>query len=339
MLTCHAVRLLSVAALILYTTAATAQSVEDFYKAKRLTLIIASGVGGGYDAYGRTLARHFGRHLPGNPIVIVQNMDGASGLEATNHIANRAERDGSVFLATYNSLLIQPLFDNNNILFDALTLNWIGSVAKSTAFCFTWHTSSARSLEQAMVREVTMGSTGATGNNTIFPKLLNQLTGTKFKPIPGYTSNGVYLALEQGEVEGICGTGYAAVNATKPQWLSEKKLNILTQFGIGKSADMPDVPLARDFVKNPADRKIFDLLAYPQEMGRPFVAPPNVPQDRLQALRRAFDATMKDPEFLAESKKAFQDVEPLTGEEVTRLLKDAYATPQDVIVRYKELIR
>lgn len=319
-------------------TAAHAQSVADFYRSRSLTLIIGGGVGGGYDAYARTLARHYARHIPGNPAIVVQNMETGGGIQATNHIANRAARDGSVILATYNSLMIQPLFDNNNILFDPRTLSFIGSMGKQTNICVTRLASPVKTLEQAKEREVTTSSTGALSSVSQLPTLLNRVVGTKFKPIAGYTSAEMHLAMERGEVEGICGLSYATMKASNPSLIFDKKVNFLTQFGAARLAELPDVPLARDFVRDAADRVVFEILAYPQEIGRPVVAPPGTPADRLTALRRAFDATMQDPEYLAEAKKVFQDIDPLTGETVTAMIQRAYATPKDVIARAAELL-
>jgi tripartite-type tricarboxylate transporter receptor subunit TctC len=317
----------------------SAETPAEFYAGKRLTLIVASGVGGGYDVYARSFARFYGRHVPGNPTIVVQNMDGASGLEATNYIANKAPRDGSVILATYNSLLIQPLLDNNQVqvLFDIPTMSWIGSIAKAIANCFTWQTSAIKTLDQAKGHEVLLGATGATGNSAIFPKVLNNLLGTKFKVISGYQTNAMYLAVERGEVEGICGLGTSTIAAAKPDWVSSNKLNILIQFGLTKDPTLGDAPLAIDLMKDANDKRIFELLAYPQEMGRPYAAPPGVPADRLAALRAAFDATMADPEFLAESKRINQDVQPMTGAAMEAMLKQAYGTPKEIIARYATL--
>jgi tripartite-type tricarboxylate transporter receptor subunit TctC len=279
---------------------------------ERAELIIAGGVGGGYDVYARTLSRHYAKHIPGNPTIVAQNMETAGGIQATNHIANRAARDGSVILATYNSLMIQPLFDNNNILFDPRTLSFVGSMGKQTNICVTRLASPVKTLEQAKEREVTVSSTGALSSVSQLPNLLNRLIGTRFKPIAGYAPTGMHLAMEQGEVEGICGLSYATLKASNPALILEKKINYLAQFGATRPAELPDVPLARDFVREPADQIVFEILAYPQEIGRPVVAPPDVPAERLQALRRAFDATMQDPEYLAEAKKVFQDIDPLT---------------------------
>lgn len=320
------------------TSAHAAETPAEFYAAKKqIRLIIASGVGGGYDVYARTLARHFGRHVPGNPTIVVQNMDGASGLEATNYITVKAPRDGTEILATYNSLLIAPLFDNNQVLYDVPSLNWLGSIAKAVANCFAWHASSIKTLDDAKGREVPLGATGATGNSAVFPKVLNSLLGTRFKVISGYQTNAMYLAVERGEVEGICGLGFSTVVAAKPDWVKDKKVTTLIQFGLGKDPDMGNAPLAIDLVNGANDKRIFELLAYPQEMGRPFAAPPGVPADRVAALRAAFDATLKDPEFLAESKRLSQDVQPMTGAAMEAMLKQAYAAPKEVIQRYIEL--
>jgi tripartite-type tricarboxylate transporter receptor subunit TctC len=319
-------------------TEASSQSPADFYKGKRLNLIIASGVGGGYDSYARVLSRHWGKYIPGNPTVVVQNMDGAAGITATNHIANKAERDGTVVLATYNTLTIQPLLDNKGILYDSQTLNWIGSIGKQVNICVTWAaTSPIKTLDQAKTTEIPVSSTGATGNSATLPNMMNKLIGTKFKVIIGYSTEGQRLALENGEVGGICGLSYTTLMASNPEWILQKKLNILVQSGLEKNKDLTDVPLLTEFIKDENDKKIINLLAAPQEMGRPIVAPPGVPADRVQALRRSFDQVMKDPDFLAESTKAFQFVEPMTGEQMTTMLKEIYQTPKALLDRATEL--
>jgi hypothetical protein len=185
---------------------------------------------------------------------------------------------------------------------------------------------------------VTVASTGALTAVSQYPTMLNRLVGTRFKPIVGYSSMGMYLAMERGEVDGICGLSYATMKASSPALIFERKLNFLAQFGAARIADLPDVPLARDFVREPKDLAVFEIIAYPQEIGRPVVAPPNIPYERLVALRRAFDATVQDPEYLAEAKKAFQDIDPLTGETITEMIKRAYATPKDSIARAAELL-
>ena len=320
------------------TTQVSAQSVEEFYKAKNLTLIIASGVGGGYDVYGRVLARHIGKYIPGKPNVIVQNMDGAAGLRGINHLANVAPRDGSVIQETYNNLTIQPLVSPRGTEYDPLTLRWIGSTGTQLNICVTWHTSPIKTLDQAKTREVTASATGADGNPAILPNILNRLIGTKFKIITGYNTAGSHLALERGEVESICGLAYSTLLASQPAWFADKRLNFLTQFGLRKNPELPDVPMVLDSITDPKDRKVFDLLGVMQDMGRPYVAPPGIPEDRLAALRAAFDATVKDPDFLAESKKLLQEVNVMSGAEMERSIKAVYALPKEIIDRYAELI-
>jgi tripartite-type tricarboxylate transporter receptor subunit TctC len=318
--------------ILLAMPAKAAQSVEDFYKSKRLTVVVGSGAGGGYDIYARLLMRHMAKHIPGNPNVVIQNMDGAAGLQATNLLANKWDRDGSYLVATYNNLTIQPLLTSAGIQYDPRTLSWIGSIAKLNSVCITWYTSPVKTLKQAMEREIILSSTGVTSNSTAIPNLLNKLVGTKFKVINGYTTGNQRLALEKGEAEGMC-LAYSTFKASNQEWIQNKKINMLAQVGMSKHPDIPEVPLATDFLTNPDDKKVMELLNIPQEMGRPIVGPPDVPADRLQALRRAFDATMKDPEYLADSEKSHLEVDPITGETMTEMIKRAYALPKELIAR------
>jgi tripartite-type tricarboxylate transporter receptor subunit TctC len=313
-----------------------AQSVEDFYKSKRLTVLVGSGAGGGYDIYARLLMRHMVKHIPGHPATVVQNQDGAAGVHATNLLANKSDRDGSVILATYNNLTIQPLLNTAGIQYDPRTLSWIGSIAKLNNVCITWHTSSVKTFEQAKERQIILSSTGVTSNSTAVPNLLNRLVGTKFKVINGYSTSAQRLAVERGEAEGMC-LAYSTFKASNPEWIQNKKINLLVQVGLTKHPDIPEVPLAMDFLSDQDDKRIMELLNIPQEMGRPMVAPPDIPMDRLQALRRAFDATMKDPDYLAESERAHLEVDPMTGEAMTEMIQRAYALPQALIARATDL--
>jgi tripartite-type tricarboxylate transporter receptor subunit TctC len=317
---------------------ASAQSVADFYKGKRMTMIIASGAGGGYDTYARVLMRHLARHIPGKPKIIAQNMTGAAGLKATNFMANKAKRDGSIFMATYNSMSVQPLIRNAKVQFDPRTLNWIGSIGKLDNMCFTWHTSPIKTLNDAKKREVITSGTGAFSNATTVPNLLNYLTGTKFNPIIGYSTGGMRLAVERGEVEGICGLAYTTMMASNPDWITSGKLNILAQITRKRVPALGKAPMIYDFAKTADHKKILDLWTVPQELGRPFLMPPKVPADRLEAVRRAFDATMKDPKFLADAKKTHLFVDAITGERIHALIKDAYTTPQDIVKKTAKII-
>ena len=317
---------------------AQAQTPEAFYKGKQIRLIVASGAGGGYDTYSRVLARYMPDHVPGKPAFVVQNMDGAGGLKATNYTYAIAPKDGTAFVSTYNSLTTQPLIDKQGVEYDALKLSWVGSMGKQQQICVTWNTSPIKTIEQTMQKEMSVSATGATGNSATLPKLLNQLIGTKFHVILGYDTNGQRLAVERMEVDGVCGLSYTTLIASNPDWILNKKVNILLQTGDAPHPAMPDVPLVINLVKKPEDKAIVRLYALPGDIGRPYAAPPDVPADRLTALRRAFDATMKDKEFLAEAEKAHLEIDPLSGEDVTKLLHEAYASPPEAIKRMNEIM-
>jgi tripartite-type tricarboxylate transporter receptor subunit TctC len=330
--------ILVTAALLAASTAVSAQTPEAFYRGKQVRLIIASGSGGGYDTYGRVLARWMPNYVPGKPTFVVQNMDGAGGLKATNYTYAVAPKDGTYFAATYNALTTEPLIGGHGVEYDPLKFNWIGSMGKQQQICTTWHTSPIKTIEDAMAREVVTSSTGATGNSSTLPALLNQLLGTKFKVINGYGTSEMRLAVERGEVEGICGLSYTTLIASSPAWILDKKINILLQTGDERHHAMQDVPLAVEKAKTEEGKSILRLYSTPEEIGRPFVAPPNVPNERVTALRRAFDATMKDKGFLEDSEKAHLEIDPVTGEDMDRILKAAYASPPAVVDKVKAVL-
>jgi tripartite-type tricarboxylate transporter receptor subunit TctC len=332
------VGLLAVVAVVIASASALAQSTESFYKGKTVRLIVASGPGGGYDNYARVLARHMGRFIPGYPSLIVQNMPGASGIKATNFIGTTAPRDGTAFSATYNAMLIETLIGGRTAEFDPLTLTWIGSMGKIQNLCLTWHTSPIKTVDDAMSREVLVSSTGATGNSATLPKLFNQLLGTHFKVVLGYGTVEAKLAVERGDVDGICGYSYSTLMTSNPDWILNQRVNIFLQTGVKPHPKLSDVPLAMDRAKNEDDRALLHLYSIPEEMGRPFVAPPSMPRDRTSALRRAFDATMHDEAFLVEALKANLDVELVTGEEMDALIREAYASPPTLVERMRELV-
>jgi tripartite-type tricarboxylate transporter receptor subunit TctC len=319
-------------AAVFMTGAAAAQGVS--YEGKTLRMIIPSGAGGGYDAYARALAAHIADHLPGKPAVVNQNMPGASGMIAINWSASdNAPRDGSVLIATYNSLLIEPLFNNPQAKYDPRKFEWIGSIGKQQQICLTWHTSPIKSIEQAKEREVVVSATGATGNTATIPKMLNLLLGTKFKVVTGYTTTESRLAVERGEAEGACGHSYSTLKASNPDWIINKRINVLMQTGATVQRGLEDVPLLINLVSDPDDKKMLGLLAYPEEMGRPFLMPPGTPRPYVEAMRKAFDETLKDPAFLADAKKARLEVDPVAGAEMEKMIKAAFETPKALVER------
>jgi tripartite-type tricarboxylate transporter receptor subunit TctC len=311
-------------------------SAQESYAGKQIKLVISSGAGGGYDVYARFLARHLPRHIPGNPTIVSQNMPAASGLAATNWTYTVAPKDGSVILATYNALLDDPLYGSPVARFDPLRFESIGSIAKQQTVCATWHTRPIKTIAQAREREVTVSSTGSSGDRATMPRILNAMLGTKFKVINGYGTTESMLAVERGEVDGMCGVSWSTLKVSNPDWVQNKRLNVMIQAGAKPQAGLPDVPLVIDLAANAEDRALIELLFFPQEMGRPFVMPPDTPKEFVATIRRAFDETMRDPAFLAEAEKSMFDVDPISGEEMTRILARAYATPKALVARAAE---
>jgi tripartite-type tricarboxylate transporter receptor subunit TctC len=317
--------------------AATAQSANPYYAGKQIRMVIASGVGGGYDVYARFLARHLPRHIPGNPAIVSQNMPAASGLAATNWAYSAAApRDGTAIVATFNALLDDPLYGSPVARFDPLRFAAVGSIARQQTVCATWHMSRIKTLDQARQQEVTVSATGASGDRATMPRILNALLGTKFKVISGYGTTESMLAVERGEVDGMCGVSWSTLKVSNPDWVQNDRLTIMIQAGARPQAGLPNVPLVVDQASNAEDRRLIELLFFPQEMGRPFIMPPDTPKELVNTIRRAFDATMKDPAFLAEARKSLFDVDPLTGEEMERILRQAYATPKELVKRAAE---
>jgi tripartite-type tricarboxylate transporter receptor subunit TctC len=320
-------------------TVTAAQSVEEFYRGHQITLLIGGGAGGGYDVYYRAFARYFGRHIPGEPSIISKNQPAASGLAAAAALYNTADRDGATLGAFPNNVPMDPLFGNPAARYDALKLNWIGSIGKLENVCATWHTSPIKTIEQAREREVIVAAAAAPTNTAIMPKVLNALLGTRFKPIIGYDpGQGLTMAVERHEAEGICGLSWSTMKASRPHWIREKLLNVIVQMGLAKLPDLPGVPAAIDLITDPVKKQVLTLILIRQEPGRPIAAPPGVPAARLAALRQAFDATMKDPEFLADAEKLQLEVQPLTAAEIENLLNMAYSTPKPIVAQAAALL-
>jgi tripartite-type tricarboxylate transporter receptor subunit TctC len=319
--------------------AAHAQSVADFYKSNAITMLVGSGAGGGYDVYARLFARYWTNHIPGHPVIIAKNMPAAAGLAAASTLYNGAERDGAVIGAFTNGAAMDPLFGNPSAHYDALRFHWLGSIGKLENVCFTWHTSPVKTIADARAGEVIVAAAGATSNSAIVPKMLNALIGTRFKVVPGYdTSSGLTMAVERGEAEGICGLSWSTIKASRPHWIADHSLNVIVQMGLAKLRDLPDVPSALDLVPDTDNRRVLELVLIRQEAGRPFAAPPGTPAERVGALRQAFADTLADPDFIAEAAKAQLEIEPMTGDEIEKMLVKAYATPKAIVERAAELV-
>ncbi len=325
------------AALLAMDATAFAQGANPVYRNKQIRMVIASGAGGGYDAYARILSRYLEKYIPGNPTIVNQNMPGASGMQAMNWAYAAAPKDGTVILATYNALLAEPLYGNPAVQYDTLKFEMIGSYSKQQNICVTWHTSPIKTIKHAQEREVIVSSTGATGNSATMPKILNAVLGTKFKLVLGYGTTEARLAVERGEAEGICGLSWSTLKASNPDWVQNKRINILVQTGAKPQADLPDVPVLLDLVANADDKKVVSFLSFPEEMGRPFVMPPGTPKAMVEAVRQGFDAALKDAQLKEESDKQMLEVDPVSGPEMERILNDAYALPKDLIKRAAQL--
>jgi tripartite-type tricarboxylate transporter receptor subunit TctC len=318
---------------------AGAQSVEEFYRAHPVNVVIGFPVANAYDTYGRAVARHLGKHLPGNPTVIAVNRPGAGSLNAANYLYNTAPKDGST-IATFNrSVPLEPLMGNTTARFDAQKFIWLGSVGSEASVCVAWHTSAVKNVHDLLTKEFVAGAAGMSADTGVFPQVLNKVLGAKIKIITGYPGGAeMSLAMEKGEIDGRCGWSWSGVKSQKPEWLAQKQINVLAQIGLQKSDEMPDVPLLIDFAKNDEQRQLLKIVFSRQEFAWPFAAPPDIPDDRKQALLTAFMATLKDPEFLADAKKLQIDINPISGAAVEKLIGDLYQTPDAVTAKVRAIL-
>jgi tripartite-type tricarboxylate transporter receptor subunit TctC len=319
---------------------ADADPVSDFYTGRTISVLVGFGPGGGYDIYARTLARHFGDHMPGHPNVVVQNTPGAAGLTLANALYNVDPKDGTEF-GTFDRLIpLDPLLEGSQSQFDPLKFGWLGSPSNEVSACVGWYAARAKSLEDLSTTEMLMAGTGSTADATIYPKLFRAVLGLQFKVVNGYQGAAdALLAMQRGEVDGFCPWGWASIESSHPDWLRDHKINVLMQLGLRKDAAHPEIPLALDLAKTPADRQALELMLSPDLFARPFAAPPGVPAERLQALRTAFEETVRDPAFVDDAHKAGLEVEYVSGADIQTELQKIYATPPDVVARVKAAIQ
>jgi tripartite-type tricarboxylate transporter receptor subunit TctC len=326
--------------LLVATSRAHAQDPAAFYKGKAVELYIGYSVGGAYDLYARLIARHLGKHIPGNPTVIPKNLEGAGSLRLANWLYNVGNKDGTVIGAIGRGTPFDPLLGSKGAQFKADAFTWIGSANNEVSICVAWKGSGIAKFEDVLSKELIVGGTGQAAYTDQFPKILNGVLGAKFKMVTGYPGgNEINLAMERGEVRGRCGWSWSSVLSTHKSWLDDKLLTVLVQLSLNKHPDLPDVPLIMEFAKTEEQVTIFRLIFARQVMGRPFLSPPNVPKERADALRRAFDRTMADAEFLADANKAQLEITPVTGEEVEKLVKEIYQTPKAVADKAAGYIR
>lgn len=320
-------------------SAARAQDVETFYKRKTINVVIGYSPGGGYDLYARVLARFMGQHIPGKPTIVPQNMPGAGTLRAAMYLYSVAPKDGTVIGTFSRSMPMAPLMKLPGANFDAMKFTWLGSITKDTVVCLSWNTSPVKSWDDMFKTEYKAGGEGKGSDPDVYATLIKKAFGAKVKLVTGYPGTAdISLAMERGELDGLCGISYSSIRSTHPAWIRDKQVNILVQGALEPDPLMPNVPFMIDLAETEQKKQILRVSLASQAMARPFVAPPGVPADRAQALQKAFDETMKDPDFLAEAKKLGLDVNPMTGHQVVDLLKQIYATPEDVLKEIRELM-
>jgi tripartite-type tricarboxylate transporter receptor subunit TctC len=332
------VRAAALALLILGPTGVViAQNAADFYKNRSLDLYIGYSAGGAYDFYARVIARHMGPHIPGNPTLVPRNMEGAGSLRLANWLYRVAPQDGSTFGTFGRGLAFDPLLIGKGDQFDAVKFGWIGSANNEVSVCVAMKDSGITKFEDLFTKELAVGGTGTSADTDQFPRVLNGILGTHFKIIEGYPGgNDVVFAMERGEVQGRCGWSWSSVKSTHKSWIDEKKMIVLVQLSLNRHPELPDVPLVTDFAKTDEQRQIMKMIFARQVMGRPYAAPPNLPPERLAALRQAFMDTMHDKDFLAEAEKTDLEINPVSGADVEQLVKDVYATPPDIVAKAKE---
>jgi tripartite-type tricarboxylate transporter receptor subunit TctC len=320
------------------TTPARAQSAEPF-AGKTVTLLIGFGTGGGYDLWGRTVGRHIGKHLPGKPTVVPQNMPGAGSYVAASHIYNAAPKDGTVFGIIARDAALGPLSNAPGARFDATKFSWLGSPTREHNACIANSSAKVKTANDLRSNQLILGDTGPGTGTRSYPKVLNDLLGYKFKLVSGFRSSAdVFLAMERGEVEGIC-ESLDSINQRKPDWIPNKVVNVLLQAGAESRPELKGVPNVLTLARNDEERQLLEYLYAGQDIGRPFVAPPGMPPDRLKMLRDAFAATMQDPEFVADVQRSKLDLEPVDGEHLAALIAKVYATPKPIIERVSNLIK
>ena len=328
-----------VSPLIFQPLSTAAQTAGDFYKGKTVNIIVGFGPGGGYDLYARLLSRHLGRNIPGTPNVVVQNMDGAGSVRAANYVYAVAPKDGTAIAAVNQNAPMYQLLGGAGAQYDATKLQWLGSMANSNGIVYTWHTSGIRTIEDARAREVPMGAVGTASDSYIFTTMINEVAKTRFKPIAGYAGTGqINIAVERGEVAGRGGISWASVQSSNKSWLDEKKINFLVQIGFEREPELPDVPLVQDVVRTPDGLDIVRVVSLPTALGMAHWVAPGVPAERIEALRTAYAATMRDPQFVQEAARLSMQLRPQTGAQVTGLFRAVNDTPKAVLEKTAKVL-
>ena len=330
--------MLSACAATLLAIPLSAQAQQGETMPRSINIYVAGTAGGGIDLYARLLGRYLGKHIPGNPTVNVQDMPGAGGIRAANFLAETAPKDASALATFPGGPLIEPLIGARNPGYDMSQFQWIGAISRDVSLCISWKEGPFKSMDDAKKQEMIVAGTGAGSETDTIPMILNDVLQTKLRVVTGYLgTKETFMAIENGETHGRCGLTFSSLKASKPDWLRDKKINILLQMGLEKSSELPEVPLASDLIAKAEDRQLLDLLVSGTSIGRPFALPPGTSPARVAILRKAFDETMKDPQLLEEGRAMQAEISPTSGEEVQKIIGKLYATPKSVVERAKKL--
>jgi tripartite-type tricarboxylate transporter receptor subunit TctC len=332
----------ALAFLIAFTANARAQNaVEAFYKGKQINIVVGSSAGGGYDAYARLLARHIGSYIPGNPSIVVQNMPGAASNRAAAYVYSVAPKDGTAVGAIFPGTILQPLIGDVQVQHDPSKFIYLGSANSDQYVCYARADAPVKKFEDALTRELILGASNEGATTRDLPALLNEVLGTKFRIVTGYAgSREITLALERGEVQGACGLGWTGITTLHPEWFSRGTVKVLAQLGIKGNVELDrmGVPLAVSFAKAQEDRAVMELVMSQSIFGRPFMMAPEVPTERVAALRKAFQDALQSKALLAEAEKMKLDIELLSGEELQLIVRHLYATPARVVGRARQAL-
>lgn len=313
-------------------------SEADFFKGKTITIVTSTGVGGTYDLVARLLARYMPRYMPGNPTMVVQNMPGGGNVLATNYMYSIAPKDGTAIATIHTAMPLHQVLDGSGVRFDARKFNWLGSTGPENQVIIVWHTAGVTTVQQAKEKAVALGGTGVGSGIFMIPMAMNNVLGTKFKMVIGYkSSEEVNLAMQRDEVQARA-ISMGSIEAEHADWISQNKVAFIAQAGAKRENDLPDTPLLTELATTDEQKRVLQLISSPPGLGHPFVAPPGVPADRLAILRRAFDATLKDADFVAESRKAQIGIDPMSGEEVAAIVQQTIDQPSDIIAKTKAVV-
>ncbi len=327
------------AAIAAMAPGARAQSGADFYKGRTVTLLVGSSPGGGYDTLGRAVSRFLGKHIAGNPVIVVQNMSGAGGIIPANHLFKIAARDGTVIGMVNNTTPFEPLIGTKEAAYDPNLFNWLGTPSVEVGLVSVWRDSPIKSLEDLKSRESTMGSSGANSTPSFYARLLNELIGAKMKIVVGYPGlNEAFLAMERGEIDGFPSAFYSALTSTRPDWLRDKKVRIIIQYGPRKQPELGAVPFLPDLLTTPQDKSLAQVAFAALAAGRPFLMPPGVPPDRVAVMRKALMDVFADREFLDEAEKLQLSAGSVrTGAQLQEQIAEAYRSPPQLTARLRRL--